>query len=173
MASPSIKRQRKRRRVDTDGDPEFQVAPMVDVLLVLMLFFMAITSTEVLKKEPNLKLPDAKNATTGKEHNHEIIVNVGWNGALNLAYFTMNQITYPTAADPGLESALAAQHQHDPVAHVVIRSDRNVEYSNISDLMSACSTAGISSVTFAVLLGGTGNNDNGETPAAPVGATSN
>jgi len=41
MASNAIKRQRKRRRIDTDGDPEFQVAPMVDVLLVLMLFFMA------------------------------------------------------------------------------------------------------------------------------------
>ena len=38
--SNAIKRQRKRRRVDQDGDPEFQVAPMVDVLLVLMLFFM-------------------------------------------------------------------------------------------------------------------------------------
>ena len=49
MASDSIKRQRKRKRIDTDGDPEFQVAPMVDVLLVLMLFFMMITSTEVLK----------------------------------------------------------------------------------------------------------------------------
>ena len=78
MASNAIKRQRKRRRVDTDGDPEFQVAPMVDVLLVLTLFFMSITSTELLKKEKNLQLAEAKHAK--KENTHEpgkITVNGG------------------------------------------------------------------------------------------------
>ena len=32
-----------------DGDPEFQIAPMIDVLLVLLIFFMSITSAQVLK----------------------------------------------------------------------------------------------------------------------------
>ncbi|MGH6755164.1 MAG: ExbD/TolR family protein, partial [Bradyrhizobium sp.] len=31
------------------GEPEFQVAPMIDVLLVLLVFFMMITSAQVLK----------------------------------------------------------------------------------------------------------------------------
>ncbi|MBA3608646.1 MAG: biopolymer transporter ExbD, partial [Chthoniobacterales bacterium] len=31
------------------GEPEFQVAPMIDVLLVILVFFMTITSTQVLK----------------------------------------------------------------------------------------------------------------------------
>src|SRR5580700_7486564 len=105
MASNAIKRQRKRRRIDTDGDPEFQVAPMVDVLLVLMLFFMAITSTEVLKKNKNLTLAEAK-------------------------------------------------HAQNPASYVVIRADKDVEYSNIADLMTACASAGVGTVTFAVISGG-------------------
>jgi biopolymer transport protein ExbD len=167
MASLAVKRQRKRRRIDQDGDPEFQVAPMVDVLLVLMLFFMAITSTEVLKKDKNLQLADAKNAKPAEQgsHKNEIVVNVDWDGLNSVAQFSLDGVPYPTA--DAMEGALAAQHQQNPAAYVVIRADRNVEYSNVSDLMNACSSAGIGTVTFAVLIGG-GNN---KAPAPGNGGT--
>ena len=152
MATSTAKRKRRARRVDTDGDPEFQVAPMVDVLLVLMLFFMAITSTEVLKKDPHLKLADAKHAKPpeSKETKHQIIVNVKWDDVNNVAQFTYNEQLYPSA--DALTGALQTAHQHDPASYVLIRADKNVEYSNIADLMTACGNAGISSVSFAVLL---------------------
>ena len=166
MPSSSVKRQRKRKRIDTDGDPEFQVAPMVDVLLVLMLFFMAITSTEVLKKDKNLQLADAKNAKPADQqtHKNEIIVNVDWDNDKNVATFSLDGVPYPTA--DSMEGVLAAQHQQNPAANVVIRADKNTEYSNISDLMSACSTAGIGTVTFAVSIGG-----NTKQVSAPTGGS--
>jgi biopolymer transport protein ExbD len=169
MASLTVKRQRKRKRVDTDGDPEFQVAPMVDVLLVLMLFFMAITSTEVLKKDPKLELAAAKNAKPAdkSQHKNEIVVNVKWDDIDSVAQFSLDGVNYSTA--DSMQGVLAAQHQQNPAAYVVIRADKNVEYSNISDLMGACANAGISTVTFAVLIGG----NNQQAPAAPGGTASN
>ena len=165
MASSSIKRQRKRKRIDTDGDPEFQVAPMVDVLLVLMLFFMAITSTEVLKKNPNLTLANAKNAVKDKNKSeNQIVVNVGWDGTVSAAQFSMDETVYPSA--DSMTGILASRHQQNPAAYVVIRADKDVEYSNISDLMTACAAAGISTVTFAVITGGTNNTP---APAADSG----
>jgi biopolymer transport protein ExbD len=161
MVSKTVKRQRKRKRIDTDGDPEFQVAPMVDVLLVLMLFFMAITSTEVLKKDPNLQLADAKHAKPSeKSQKNEIVVNVGWDTVNKVALFSLNGVSFPSA--DAMQSALTTQHQQSPAASVVIRADKNVEYSNVSDLMNVCGTAGIGTVSFAVLIGG--NNP------GPVGA---
>ena len=166
MATPSVKRQRKRKRIDTDGDPEFQVAPMVDVLLVLMLFFMAITSTEVLKKDKNLQLADAKNAKPAEKeaHKNEIIVNVDWDGINSVAQFSLDGVPYATA--DSMQAVLTTQHQQNPAANVVIRADKNTEYSNVSDLMSACASAGIGTVTFAVLIGG---NDNKQTSATGSG----
>ncbi len=165
MSSPAIKRQRKRRRIDTDGDPEFQVAPMVDVLLVLMLFFMAITSTEVLKKDPNLTLADAKNAkkAENKDIKNQITINVGWDGFNNAASYSMDGKKYDTPAD--LTPVVAAMHAANENAIVLIRADRDVQYSNISDLMGACANAGISTVSFAVLIGG------GSEKRAPEGAS--
>jgi biopolymer transport protein ExbD len=168
MASNTVKRQRKRRRVDTDGDPEFQVAPMVDVLLVLMLFFMAITSTEVLKKDKNLQLSDAKNAKPAEksDQKNQIVVNVGWDGVNSVAQFSIDGVNYPTS--DSMQGVLASQKQQNPAAYVVIRADKNVEYSNISDLMNTCANAGVSTVTFAVLIGGGSNK-----PAPPADGASN
>ena len=164
MAKDAIKRQRKRRRIDEDGDPEFQVAPMVDVLLVLMLFFMAITSTEVLQKDKNLTLAEAKNAKKlDGDKKNEIVINVGWDGVNGVALYTMAGVPYASA--DAMESTLTARHTETPSAYVVIRADRDAEYSNISDVMNACASAGISTVTFAVLT--VTGEDSGKRVAAP------
>jgi biopolymer transport protein ExbD len=149
MATSTAKRKRKARRVDTDGDPEFQVAPMVDVLLVLMLFFMAITSTEVLQKDKNLTLPEANNAKADKKkHTEQLVVNVEWkNGA---AIFSMNGVTYPNA--DALQGPIGAKRARDPRTYVLIRADKDVEYSNISDLMNTCAQAGVATVSFATII---------------------
>ncbi len=44
------------------GEPEFQVAPMIDVLLTILVFFMTITSAQVLKVDKTIQLPIAKDA---------------------------------------------------------------------------------------------------------------
>jgi biopolymer transport protein ExbD len=167
MANAAIKRQRKRRRLDVDGDPEFQVAPMVDVLLVLMLFFMAITSTEVLKNDKAVNLADANHAKPNEQnphHKHEITINVEWNASTESARYVLDQ--YAAETPDGLASAIAAKHAADPEGYVVIRADRDAEYSNISDLMAVCGSAGISSVAFSVLLKNTPTPAPGPTTTA-------
>jgi biopolymer transport protein ExbD len=162
MASNAIKRQRKRRRVDSDGDPEFQVAPMVDVLLVLMLFFMAITSTEVLQKHQNVQLADAKNGKPADtaDHKHEITINVEWSEGTSSAQFALDPVTAPTAQ--GILPELSRRRAADPLSVVIIRADKDVQYTSIADLMGVCGDAGISTVSFAVLK----NNQPTGTPAA-------
>jgi biopolymer transport protein ExbD len=165
MASSTVKRQRQRRRVDQDGDPEFQVAPMVDVLLVLMLFFMAITSMEVLKKEKNLHLPQATNAKPDDKNQHkkdEIVVNVAWGN--QAATFTIDGVRFANAQ--AITGALASRYRQNPRAYVLIRADANVEYSNISDIMSSCAAAGIQTVSFATVT-----NPGSPQPAGPSAPT--
>lgn len=140
--------------MDEDGDPEFQVAPMVDVLLVLMLFFMSITSTELLKKDRNLTLADAKNAKPDehKPKTHEIVVNISWDGINSVPGFSMDGVNYPKADD--MRGALAARMKADPRGYVLLRADKDAQYSCVSDLMAACASQGIGTVTFAVITGG-------------------
>src|SRR6187455_1915277 len=79
------KRAKKATRELPEEDPEFQIAPMIDILLVLLVFFMSISSTEVLQTNKSVTLPVAKDAKPAdKETKGQTIVNVLW-GTINQA----------------------------------------------------------------------------------------
>jgi biopolymer transport protein ExbD len=60
------------------GEPEFQVAPMIDVLLVLLIFFMSITSAQIEAVDGSIKLPVAPDARDRKPDSNQRTVNVRW-----------------------------------------------------------------------------------------------
>lgn len=61
-----------------DGEPEFQVAPMIDVLLVLLIFFMSITSAQVLKVDKNIALPVASHGVKRDDKAAAGLINISW-----------------------------------------------------------------------------------------------
>jgi biopolymer transport protein ExbD len=161
--APRKKRKRKGNRAFSDDfQPEFQVAPMADLLFVLLVFFMSITTVEVLRKE-NVDLPVAKDSTENKQKGHQVVVNVLWSANTHTGTIRIDDRAYP---DPeALVPILSQQISQDPVVRVLIRADQEAEYKFISEIMKACSESHIADVTFAVL-----NQETGAKPAAaPTG----
>lgn len=62
------------------GEPEFQVAPMIDVLLTLLIFFMSITTAQIEAVDKDIKLPIAANAKERKPELWQRTVNVKYRG---------------------------------------------------------------------------------------------
>lgn len=60
------------------GEPEFQVAPMIDVLLTLLIFFMSITTAQIEAVDSSIKLPVAPDARARKPDSNQRTVNVRW-----------------------------------------------------------------------------------------------
>src|SRR3954466_7919897 len=85
-------------RSQPEEDPEFQIAPMIDILLVLLVFFMSISSTEILQTNDKVKLPIAKDAKT-KENptsvSGQTIINVLWNPINNAGTLDVDERAYP------------------------------------------------------------------------------
>src|ERR1051326_593726 len=78
------------------GEPEFQVAPMIDVLLTILVFFMTITSAQVLKVDKTVNLPVAKDAQKKDNSRAETVVNVRWKD--KKASFVFDDRVFPNAA---------------------------------------------------------------------------
>jgi len=139
-----------------EGEPEFQVAPMIDVLLVLLIFFMSITSAQVLKVDKSITLPVAADALKKDNTRSEAIVNVRWDESKKKADYIMDDKLYPDLSN--LTSAIAAAkkvgelkvtNSTNPAFRVVIRGDRNASAESISRAMNAVAEAGISEVCFS------------------------
>ena len=131
------------------GEPEFQIAPMVDVLLVLLIFFMCITSAEVLKVDKEIKLPVSPNAKKRDPEmaKHEIAINVRWIPGENKSLLVVDDRPYPNISDlvPYLKGRLAA----DPKIRAVVRGDAKLPAIEIQKVMNLVGEGGIADISFA------------------------
>ena len=77
------------------GEPEFQIAPMIDVLLVLLIFFISITSMEVLRIDQDIVLPVAEDAVKAQKERGEVILNVRYDEENRKARYNINSDSRP------------------------------------------------------------------------------
>ncbi len=132
-----------------EGEPEFQVAPMVDVLLTILIFFMTITSAQVLKVDKSIVLPVAPNALKKDDQRSEAIINVRWNEAKQTPEYVFDDAPYPHPED--LVPILKGRMGNNPKYRAVIRGDRNATADAIARVMNVCGSAGISDVSFSTV----------------------
>lgn len=148
VASPRH-RNRKTRKPDPEADPEFQIAPMIDILLVLLVFFMSISSTEVLQSNKSINLPVAKEAKEAKENPGQVIINLAYNAINNATVIEVDQREYPSPGD--LMALLDAKVRANPMVRVLIRADREVRYEYVRTLLEVIGKSGVGNVTFSVV----------------------
>lgn len=140
------------------GEPEFQVAPMIDVLLTILVFFMTITSAQVLKVDKTIQLPIAKNAQKKDNTRAEAILNVRWQLPQKKALFVFDDRTYKVASelvDPLKTAKITGEKKvtagANPTFRAVIRGDRDVPALYVSQAMNACGEAGITDISFSAV----------------------
>jgi len=155
MATPQKKtrtgsrKKARRNQHSEEAEPEFQIAPMIDILLVLLVFFMSISSTEVLQANQEVDLPVAKNARAPKTNASQTIINVLYNELNNATTLEIDQQSYDSPA--ALVSRLQAALRGNPTFRVFIRADKDVRYEYMRSLLEAIGQAGIANVTFSVV----------------------
>ena len=131
------------------GEPEFQIAPMIDVLLVLLIFFMSITTAEVMKVDKNIVLPISPNAKKRDPQmsKHEIAINVSWDTQLNKAFVKLDDHVYANLAD--LVPRFTDRRTKDEKVRAVIRGDRLLPAIEIQRVLNVVAESGISDISFA------------------------
>jgi biopolymer transport protein ExbD len=140
---------KKHRKADAEADPEFQIAPMIDILLVLLVFFMSISSTEVLQQNQNVDLPVAKEAKDAKKDTGgQVIVNVLYNEMNNATSIEVDERLL-TAQE--LIPLLQSKVTKNPQVRVLMRADKSVRYEFLRTLLESIGQSGVGDVTFSVV----------------------
>ena len=132
-----------------EEDPDFQIAPMIDVLLVLLVFFMSISSTEVLQSTKNIELPIAVDGNAASKNKGQVVINISWLVANDAGTITVDERTYASPAD--LAPMLVERAEANPEIRVLIRADKQTRYDFTRAVMVAVGQAKIKNVTFSVV----------------------
>src|SRR3989338_6271384 len=125
----------------TREDPEINFIPLIDVLLVILIFLM-VTTTYSRFAELQINLPTAE-AQQPPERAEQIDVAVDAKGN-----YTINKAAVPANNAAALGAALknAAGDMKDPV--VVINADANAAHQSVVRVMEAAQLAGYAKITF-------------------------
>ena len=128
-------------RMRASEEPEINFIPLIDVLLVILIFLM-ITTTYSKYTELQINLPTA-DAEKQLERPNEI--NVGINAQAR--YMINGQAhVYRDTASLSAELKAAAAGKKDPV--VVISADAQATHQSVIYVMQAAQMAGLGQVTF-------------------------
>lgn len=121
-------------------EPEINLIPFIDVLLVVVIFMMLTTSWSRLT-EINLTLPTA-DAQKQTERLHQIILSVTAQGqyAINKSPIAGNSVSALTAVLTPLASKQVT---------LVISADALASHQSVVNAMEAARRSGLSQITFA------------------------
>jgi len=125
------------------GEVGFNMTPMIDVVFLLIIFFLV--SSHLVKQEAQMELP-LPVADSGEEPNDEarrLTLNVTADGSMLLAGRRLDR-------DELKQRLEQARDEHGRDVEIRIRGDRNVPYSAVSPIMLSCARTGIWKVTFGV-----------------------
>jgi biopolymer transport protein ExbD len=135
--------------VSEDGDPGFQIAPMVDVVFVLLLFFMASAGSQVIEKELNISLPSGRSASSaGAVPSTPIIIDILPDGKVqmnNKVYDSPQSRELPELRT-WLKETIAKFGDKDPV---ILRPDPMTKHDRVMDVLNAASASGVTKLSFS------------------------
>ncbi|HEY8904245.1 MAG TPA: biopolymer transporter ExbD [Chthoniobacterales bacterium] len=146
------------RRIDdslNEGNLGFQIAPMIDVVFVIMLFFMVMAGAVKIEKELNTTLPGSAEVQPNSDLPDEQTITISDTGEVALNDQPMDtSVPADTHQLPELAGALTRLKQNADAAKtqlmVTIVSDQSAKYARTVDVLDALAQAQISNVTFTV-----------------------
>ena len=123
-------------------DPEINLIPFIDVLLVVLIFLM-LSTTYSKFTELELTLPVA-DAELQRDRPKEIIVAVAADGR-----YAVNKQTLDDRTMDAVAAALAGAAAAGKDSVVIISADATAPHQSVVTVMEAARRAGLSQITFA------------------------
>ncbi len=125
-----------------DDEPEINLIPFIDVLLVVLIFLMLSTTYSKLT-QLRISLPVA-NAESQKVYAHEVNVGIGRNGEV-----AVNGKVLPSTRGAAGALALKEAAMGNPEAVVIVNADALSSHQSVISVLDAARQSGLAKITFA------------------------
>jgi biopolymer transport protein ExbD len=131
-------RKLKRRNQEPE---DFQMAPMIDMVFLLLVFFMTVASVAKSQKVVELDLPESEESKIPEDASDRGILSVDAEGN----FYIGDQIRSLEDVKAAISSSIRA----NPELRVQVRADQNTEYEAVRKLLKTAAEAGAYEIIYA------------------------
>ena len=131
------------RKRASDSSLDFQMTPMIDIMFLLLCFFLVVYVYSQWETRLDLKPPVADNSTQSVREPTEIIINVDTEGSI---YINQNVRTIDE-----VKAILKQIKETEGGGRIIIRCDSKTNWEKGVELMNACTEAGMTNIAIATL----------------------
>ena len=121
--------------------PTLALTSMLDVIFLLLCFFVTVSVFSQWESEISIKLPSAETASEPERLPGEIIVNLSKDGTV--------RVNGATLSLDDLKSRLARISKFYPGQPVIIRADRETRYEKLVEVIDTCRAADVWNFSLA------------------------
>ena len=129
------------RRKNGPQHQGFQITPMIDVIFLLLCFFISSQIFSQWETEIDVKLPTAETGQIPERLAGEVIINILTDGKI-----VVNQMNLD---EDGLAALLGRIVEQFPGQPVLIRADKQTAYERIINVLDLCRQSEIWNISFA------------------------
>lgn len=123
--------------------PDMQISPMIDMIFLLLVFFIISTMYMTQVKTVALQLPQGQNSTTQKSLSHTVSIK-----ADNSLWLDNKNVTLAV-----LTKSLAGELAQKTNISVVIRADKRTNYGHVMQVLDSLKGAGVTKFALATESG--------------------
>ncbi len=116
-------------------DQSLNLAPMIDVVFLLLIFFMVATTFATMEERVDLDLPQAESGTQSAESPDELVLDVTEAGQVFVEGRAMS--------DDELADLMQRTARRNPSTPVTVRGDRTTDYGRIVQVLDLARVAGL------------------------------
>ncbi len=129
------------RDYSTPQEGEMELAPMIDVVFLLLIFFIVTWNSAQQERNVDVSVPAAEEGADPERQVGEIIVNVDQDGII-----VVNGVAISEA---DLLARLLAISEEYPDQAVILRGDSEASFQHIISILDVCKKANIWNIAFA------------------------
>lgn len=137
-----------------DSEPELEIASLIDMVFLLLIYFMVTASLVKSEGDLGIKLPGVVQQSVTVDMPDEQIIEIRQDHRVFLngrVYGEADQQDMPDLVSTLQRYRLASEASRNR-ALITIWADDDVRHQRVIDVMNACADAGIEDITFTASL---------------------
>ncbi len=142
----------KLRRSTVEGDElKMNLSPMIDLVFLLLIFFMVSSTMILYRMDPDVKIPIAPQAKTPKDAAGRAIINIYSDGTVK------DESGKPLDLDGVTEYIRKTRERNEKLdanikTKIHLRADQRIQLEKVKEVLESAALGGVSDVVFSTYV---------------------